>query len=64
MITEMSLTGLALIVLAVIAFLLMRVRSGPSKRENQPLLQTMAAAGITGLGAVGVVMIVGAFVSR
>ena len=60
----MFLTGLALIVLAVIAFVLMRARLGISKLGGQPFLVSMAAAGITGFIAVGVVMVVAGFVTR
>ena len=60
----MSWTGLALIVLAVIAFVLMRARLGISKLGSRPFLVSMVAAGITGLIAVGVVMVVAGFVSH
>ena len=59
----MFLTGLALIVLAVIAFVLMRARLGISKLGNRPFLVSLAAAGITGLIAVGVVMVASGFVT-
>ena len=60
----MSLIGLALIVLALIAFVLMRKRRGVPKLTNQPFLNSMMAAAISGLIAVGAVMVVAGFASR
>ena len=56
----MSLTGVALIVLALIALVVMRERPGASKLTT-PFLISMMAAAISGLFAVGVVMVVAGF---
>jgi hypothetical protein len=60
----MSLIGVALIVLALIVLFLMRARRGVSKLMDQPFLNSMAAAAISGLIAVGMVMVVAGFSSR
>lgn len=57
----MSWIGVALIVVALIALFLMRARRGVT---NQPFFHSMMVAAITGLIAVGVVMVVAGFASR
>ena len=52
----MSLIGLALVAFALIVLFLMRARRGVSKLRDQPFLNSMVAATISGLIAVGVVM--------
>ena len=60
----MSLIGLALVAFALIVLFLMRARRGVSKLRDQPFLNSMVAAAISGLIAVGVVMVVAGSANR
>lgn len=59
----MSWVGLALIIVAVIAFVLLKTEHGVSRLGNRPFLTSIVAAGIVSLIVVGVVMTVAGFVS-
>ena len=60
----MFLIGLALIVLAGIVLFLMRERPGGTNLIKHPFLISMIAAGLSGLFAVGVVMVIAGFANH
>lgn len=59
----MAWLGVGLIVIAGAVFILLRPKHGVSKLGNRPFLETIVAAMITGLAAIGIVMTVAGVVS-
>jgi len=59
----MAWLGVGLVVIAAVMFVLMWPRHDVSKLGNRPFLETMVAAVITGLAAIGIVMTVAGIVS-